>query len=126
MKKRPMIWRWTEGKVDRGKEHIELRCGDASEAEYKNWRPVALIGPPQNHTFPVEWLADESTTEDKGAIQAARKELDFYLVEKRERDPWVYAQYHCGTAANMYSKIHWSYFPEGELGDRVSTKVVMF
>ena len=38
-------------------------------------------------------------------------------VEHRQRfrelmgDPWSYAIYHCGTAANIYSPVHWSYFP---------------
>ena len=47
----------------------------------------------------------------------ARRQLDFYLVEHRQRfrelmgDPWSYAIYHCGTAANIYSPVHWSYFP---------------
>jgi hypothetical protein len=68
MKRRSMIWKWAEGNVDRAKEHIELRYGDASKTEYEDWRPVALIGPPQNHTFPVEWLADESNPEDKESV----------------------------------------------------------
>ena len=125
MNRRSMTWTWVEGNVDRAKEHIELRYGDASKTEYEDWRPVALIGTPQNFTFPVKWLTDESSPEGKEAIESARKELDFFLVEKGEPDPWAYAQYHCGTASNMYSMIHWSYFPEGGLGDRVSSTVVM-
>jgi hypothetical protein len=57
-------------------------------------------------------------------IAAAKKELDFYLVEKGEMNPWAYAQYHCSTAANMYSTVHWSYFPSGTRGQRVSSMVV--
>ena len=41
------------------------------------------------------------------------KELTFYLVEKGEKDPWRYAIYHCGTASNIYSQVHWGYFPIG-------------
>ena len=125
MERSPMIWRWAEGDVDRSKEHIELRYGDASETEFEDWQPVALIGPPRNHTFPVKWLTDGGTPEGKESIRDARKELDFYLVEKGEPDPWAYAQYHCGTASNMYSEIHWSYFPEGKLGACVSSRVVL-
>jgi hypothetical protein len=51
-------------------------------------------------------------------------ELDFYLVEKLERDPWAYAVYHCGTGANMYSRVHWSYFPTGAQGERLSSRVL--
>ena len=43
---------------------------------------------------------------------AVRRELDFYLVELGEKDPFAYARYHCGTAANLYSRVHWS-FHEG-------------
>jgi hypothetical protein len=50
--------------------------------------------------------------------------LDFYLVERRERNPWAYAIYHCGTGSNMYSKVHWSYFPSGRQGRRHSSEVV--
>jgi hypothetical protein len=57
-------------------------------------------------------------------INAARKELDFYLVDKREPNPWAYAKYHCNTAANMYSKVHWSYFPNGNRGERHSSSLV--
>jgi len=36
----------------------------------------------------------------------ARRELDFYLIEKAEPDPCGYAQHHCNTGDNMYSSIH--------------------
>ncbi len=48
-------------------------------------------------------------------LSADRKtELNFYLVEKGEPDPWAYAKYHCTTASNLYSSVHWSYYPEGD------------
>jgi hypothetical protein len=122
LKRKPINWRWVEGDVDRTKEHFELRYGDASETE---WRPVALIGPPPNHTFPVKWLTDESTPEGKESIRDARKELDFYLVEKREPDPWAYAKYHCGTASNIYSRIHWSYYGSGNRGECYKSKIIV-
>ncbi|MFH0818047.1 MAG: hypothetical protein V1909_05450, partial [Candidatus Micrarchaeota archaeon] len=54
----------------------------------------------------------------------ARYELDFYLVEKDEPDPWAYALYHCNTGANMFSRVHWSYFPTGSQGKRHASKVI--
>ena len=30
-------------------------------------------------------------------VQAASYQLDFYLIEKGESDPWRYAIYHCRT-----------------------------
>jgi hypothetical protein len=46
-------------------------------------------------------------------IRYVRREIDYYLVELREKDPWAYAIYHCSTAANVYSKVHWGYYPKG-------------
>jgi hypothetical protein len=56
-------------------------------------------------------------------ISRVQQELDFYLVELREANPWAYAVYHCGTSANMYSKIHWSYFANGNCGERYASMV---
>ncbi len=117
-------WRWQDGSVDRDKEHIELRYGDAAKQRSKDWCPVALIGKPDNHVFPVAWLIDADRTDRRRMIAAVRKDLDFYLLQLREPDPWRYAQYHCNTSANMYSKVHWSYFPDGETGKRISSMVI--
>ena len=125
MKRKSITWKWVEGDVDRAKEHFELRYGDANETEYEDWRPVALIGPPKNHTFPVKWLIDESTPEGKESIRDARKELDFFLVQKGESDPWAYAKYHCGTASNIYSRIHWSYYGSGNRGECYKSKIIV-
>jgi hypothetical protein len=52
-------------------------------------------------------------TEDAGdpvvarALADTRKELDFYLLDVGRPDPWAYAHYHCGTASNVYGKVHW-------------------
>jgi hypothetical protein len=61
-------------------------------------------------------------------IDAVRKELHFYLVEHPKDfpgtgHPWEYAVYHCSTGANMYSSVHWSYFPNGNHGQRHSSEV---
>jgi len=125
MKRKSITWKWVEGDVDRAKEHFELRYGDANETEYEDWRPVALIGRPQNHSFQVKWLIDESTPEGKEFIQEAREEIDFYLVQKGESDPWAYAIYHCGTASNIYSRIHWSYYGSGNRGECYKSKIIV-
>jgi hypothetical protein len=36
-----------------------------------------------------------------------KRELDFFFIEKRERDPVKYLRYHCTTASNLYSHIQW-------------------
>ena len=96
-------WSWREGMVDVREEHIQLRFGDAAKSVYKQWLPVALVGKPRNQVFPVLWLISPDNPSHEEMIAAARKELDFYLLEKGEPDPWAYAKYHCNTAANVYS-----------------------
>ena len=117
-------WQWSEQAVDRSKKHIELRFGDARVSAYEDWVPVAVVGPPKGSVFPVQWIIDVKTTENAQIIEAGRKELDFYLIELNEPDPWEYAIYHCNTAANMYSRIHWSYFTKGFSSRRLSSMVV--
>jgi len=117
-------WRWEDGAVDERTEHIELRHGDAATTPYENWLPIARIGEPRHCVFPVQWLVTPDSAESQAVLADARRELDFYLVEKGERDPWVYAQYHCNTGANMYSRVHWSYFPSGRDAERVSSMVI--
>ncbi|MCX5677280.1 MAG: hypothetical protein NTX87_20025 [Planctomycetota bacterium] len=69
--------------------------------------PVALVGPPSGGVFPVQFLVRGERAADAKMTGEARRELDFYLVEKAEPDPWAYALHHCNTAANLYSCVHW-------------------
>lgn len=117
-------WKWVESSIDPRIEHIELRYGDASNSDWDSWIPVARIGKPAKQIFPVEWLLDSQATENLEIVNYTLKELNFYLIELGKSHPWEYAIYHCSTAANMYSKIHWSYFSEGSKGQRFSSKVV--
>jgi hypothetical protein len=117
------IWKSMEGNVDASSEHLELRYGDAATADYESWRPVALIGKPEGNSFPVTWLLNPETPEEHEMIKDARGELDFYLVKLGYDDPWAYACYHCRTASNVYSSVHWSYFPHGR-GDSFAISVL--
>ena len=76
-------------------------------------RPLALVGKPVGNVFPVMFLPDNLPPGDSKdeVFKNIRDELNFYLVEKKESDPWVYAVYHCGTAGNMYGHIHWTHCP---------------
>ena len=106
-------WAWRVGSVDRTTEHFELRYGSSDKAGWDDWLPVALVGPPSERVFVVEFLIEEKLApQHPKIIRQVQEELDFYLVNLGERDPWAYAQYHCGTASNVYSDIHWSYFPK--------------
>ena len=111
MKKRNN-WSWRQGTVDRTGEHFELRYGSADGSGWDEWVPVALVGPPTNQVFDVQFLVDQANGSQAQVVGPLIKELDFYLVEKGEPNPWSYAKYHAGTMSNVYSLIHWSFFPK--------------
>ena len=102
-------WAWREGSVDPVEEHFELRYGSATDSGWNEWVPVARVGRPIERVFEVEFIINRATRKSK-MFDEVVAELDFYLVTKGERDPWLYGQYHCGTAANVYSGVHWSFF----------------
>ena len=99
-------WSWQDGAVDPRRDYLELRYG-AQETDPGEWVAGARVGPPTGRVFPVQWLIDPKDPENRGLVQAIREDLDFYLLEVGGRDPWLYAQYHCGTMANWYGFVHW-------------------
>ena len=91
---------------------------------------MARVGRPVKRVWPVEWLAAPETLPAEVRDYVV-EELNFYLVEHSVMslsggppDKWEYAIYHCRTMSNMYSKVHWSYFPEGEKGLRFASSVL--
>jgi hypothetical protein len=106
----PKICRWQKGKVDRTKEHFELRYGSAWDSDWNGWTPIAVIGRPKRRFVNVEFLVDCAEPENAKAIHDVEEEIQFYLIDKEEPNPWGYAQYHCGTSSNIYSPVHWSFF----------------
>jgi hypothetical protein len=105
-------WEWKEGKVDRATAHLTLFVGEWGEPAL----PVALVAKPVGNAFAVEFLeVPQFDPDEYERIKlAVAKELTFYLMEVGGKDPWNYAVYHCGTASNIYSQVHWGYFPGGE------------
>lgn len=103
-----MPWQWVEGVVDQTGPHLRLNYRDRGA-------PVALVSWPKDTTFVVEFLLDEEQDDApvNEVLRDFRRQLDFYLTEVGSPDPWNYAIYHCGTNANAYSDVHWSYWPEG-------------
>jgi len=59
--------------------------------------------------FPVQFLVDRARADRHSVVAKVIKEIEFYFMELGEPDPWKYAQYHCGTASNAYSDVHWSF-----------------
>jgi hypothetical protein len=100
-------WKWMEGTVNTDDDHMKLTYEERPD-------PVALIAPGEGSTFIVQFLEMDSKQDNgKEMMRYVRRELDFYLVELREENPWAYAIYHCSTAANVYSRVHWGYYPKG-------------
>lgn len=111
MKKR-RVWSWREGAVDRTNDHFELRYGSADDSGWNEWVPVARVGAPINGVFSVQFLINRAAKSQAQTVADLTRELDFYLVELGEENPWLYAQYHTATLADAYSTIHWSFFPK--------------
>jgi hypothetical protein len=112
MKKDSYPYRWEHGSVDPAQDHIVLTYGDINKEDPKEFPHVALVSAPKGFIFKVQFLVDDKDDRFRRMRRAVEKELNFYLVEKLEPDPWAYAIYHCNTAANLYSKVHWLYFPK--------------
>ena len=112
----PPPWDWREEVVDQTRGYFQLRYGDASDGDegWASWLPVALVGWVEVGTVAVEWLVAGKDPATAEILRQARGELDFYLKDKHEETPWEYLRYHCTTTSNVYSLIHWSYFPKGE------------
>jgi hypothetical protein len=105
---------WKEGRVDRTKEHFELRYGSAEHSDWKKWIPVTVVGPPKAGIVNVQFLVEPKDPRNSDVVSKVTKQIEFYLIEKGERAPWLYAQYHCGTGVNIYSEVHWSFFGRSE------------
>lgn len=105
--------KWVEGIVDVGDEHIKITHGDIENEQVL----IALVAPAREGTddrFVVEFVPVSDCNPAKliQMREEVRGEIDFYLIEKDEENSWQYAFYHCGTAANLYSAVHWNYFPK--------------
>jgi hypothetical protein len=113
-----MINRWQRGYVDTNSEHFELLVAVSEEDEQTEGKSVAVIGPPEDGSVNVSFLIEENEA-NASLIEKVEKEINFYLLEINEPDRWKYAQYHCGTASNVYSSVHWSFV---EAGSKVPQK----
>ena len=108
----PAINQWQKGPVDRKEEHFELRYGSVKDSD---WIPAAVVGPPIAGIVNVQFLVEPEDPKNSEIVIAVAREIEFYLVDKGEPNPWSYAKYHCGTSANLYSDVHWSFSkPTGE------------
>jgi hypothetical protein len=107
----PKISRWREGRVDCTKEHFELRYGSDEDGGWSDWTPVAVVGPPVAGTVKVQFLVRNPSNAD--VVSEVKQEIQYYLFDLKESNPWLYAKYHCGTMSNLYGNVHWSFFQAG-------------
>lgn len=95
---------WAEGVVDIRKEHIKLFVGPFGDRA----KLIAVVAPKGQRSFTVQFVVEKA---DYGeAVNEVIRELNFYLVEKSEDNAWAYAKYHCSTASNIYSSVHWGLY----------------
>jgi len=99
--------RLLSGIVNRDDEHIELLYGDANNLDPEDFIQVALVAPGPGKDFTVQYTIVADNADARRMVKEVQKELRYYLIELGERDPWLYARYHCGTALNWYSPVHW-------------------
>ena len=99
--------------LDLALDFFELRA----KIDEENSVPAALLyrikDSPLEQSFVIKNVA-----ESEEHFEQALKELAYYLCElpaqRENASPesiWDYQQYHISTAANIYSKVHWGYFP---------------
>jgi hypothetical protein len=108
-KNHPYPWYWVEGNVDKSMPHFVLKYGKLFKVEIKDLIIVAVVSRPVYKRFTVEFLFSGDTKTEKEMVDQAEREINFYLLELGERNPYLYLRYHCGTASNWYSHIHWVY-----------------
>lgn len=92
---------WTLGKVALEKEHFQITCGEDPLVR-------ALVG----NTLGVITVEFTEPKPPPDLQKSISEELDFYLTELNEPDPWGYLIYHTGTAANVYSSVHFAFVPQ--------------
>ena len=112
-------WRWVEGSVNTGQDHVAITYGKIrpnGPIGRNDFTPVALVAAPRGKTFEVQFLVKGDSAKNRRMLAEVRKELDYYLVELTGEGrplPWQYVQYHCGTAANLCSTVHWNFMTAG-------------
>jgi hypothetical protein len=101
-------WQWQPGKVDLQNRYFELKYGSDPVS-------VARIGIADNNRFIVEFLLNinDDIEKLKEIFGEVIWEIELYLINNSEPDPIEYMINHTKKCANMYSKIHWRYYPKG-------------
>lgn len=101
-------WQWQPGKVDLQNRYFELKYGSDPAS-------VARIGIADNNKFIVEFQLNinDDIEKLKEIFGEVIWEIELYLINNSEPNPIEYMINHTKKCANMYSKIHWRYYPKG-------------
>jgi hypothetical protein len=110
-------WEWTSGIVNTNNRYFELKFGYVPT-------PVARIGIGDNQNFIVEFLLSTAIDpeQQEEIFREIVYEIELYLINNSELDPITYMIKHTQKCANLYSKIHWGYFPKGSKRKIILTK----
>ena len=102
------FWQWFPGKVDINNRYFELKYGNTPA-------PVVRIGIGDYKNFVVEFLINinDDIERQKEIFNEVLFEIELYLTNNTVPDPIEYMINHTKKCANMYSKVHWVYFPKG-------------
>ncbi len=103
------IKQWIEGSVNRSKEHFELCYTYVQQNGESQCVPIAVVGQPDAGIINVEFLLSPDKANAATVLRKVKEEISYYFIELDEADPWIYAQYNCSTASNIYSSVHWSF-----------------
>ena len=103
IKSKPRI-AWTEGIVNRRRDHASLSYGE-------DRRVVALVGRRPSKGFTVQFMLKARQADQRAAriLDAVRKDLTFYLLDVVGPDSWPFVEYHCSTPANTRSIVRWNW-----------------
>ena len=102
------FWQWFPGKVDINNRYFELKYGNTPA-------PVARIGIGDYKNFVVEFLINinDDIERQKEIFNEVLFEIELYLINNSVPDPIEYMINHTKKCANLYSRVHWRYFPKG-------------
>ena len=82
---------WSEGLVGKNSKHTEITYKE-------NFDSAALLSKGDGKNFAVQFLIAKEQPDNGEILNAVHRE--------QEKDPWLYAEYHCTTASTIYSNIH--------------------
>lgn len=102
-----------EGQVDTEGEHFEMSCGSIQEVKPK-FVKVGLLAKNSDGDFVYQFTIEKNDA-NKDIFKRVLKDFEFYLLEHGPKsftkDGWEYAKYHSTTSSDVYSYVHWSFYP---------------